>query len=175
MGDPRRFDLFANFIVDNFPSAKTVYDVAGGMGYLTMELTLRGVDSIVIDPRRTSLHKKDRVICRRKSLDIKRVVSLFPSSSLKSDADLVVGMHPDEATIPIVRYAVENNLPFAIVPCCRKGHEIWLRNHLKRWSTFIEFMKTMAEKADYDVREGRLRMNGKNLVIYGYPSIRSAL
>lgn len=30
----------------------------------------------------------------------------------------VIGLHPDQATEPIVDFALKNNKPFAVVPCC---------------------------------------------------------
>jgi hypothetical protein len=40
------------------------------------------------------------------------------SSSSSSGFSLVIGLHPDEATEPIVDYALEAGLPFAVMPCC---------------------------------------------------------
>lgn len=37
---------------------------------------------------------------------------------LYSNCSLVVGLHPDQATEFIVDYAVQQQLPFAVVPCC---------------------------------------------------------
>lgn len=39
-------------------------------------------------------------------------------SSLLSTASALVGMHPDEATEPIVDAALRHRRPFAVVPCC---------------------------------------------------------
>jgi len=39
-------------------------------------------------------------------------------TALKQEGTLLVGMHPDEATEPIVDYALAKGLPFAILPCC---------------------------------------------------------
>lgn len=36
----------------------------------------------------------------------------------KARCDVVVGMHPDQATEPIVDFALAAGKPFAIVPCC---------------------------------------------------------
>ena len=38
--------------------------------------------------------------------------------ALWGDASIVVGMHPDEATEPIVDMALAAGKPFAVVPCC---------------------------------------------------------
>lgn len=37
---------------------------------------------------------------------------------LFSDCSLVVGLHPDQATEPILDFAVQQRLPFAVMPCC---------------------------------------------------------
>jgi hypothetical protein len=37
---------------------------------------------------------------------------------LLEDCSIVVGLHPDQATEPIVDFALENNKSFAVVPCC---------------------------------------------------------
>ena len=51
MGDPRRFDLFANFIANLVPPAERltmrVADVAAGKGYLSWALRAHGFRNIV--------------------------------------------------------------------------------------------------------------------------------
>jgi len=45
----------------------------------------------------------------------------FPTGAhaqLWRDVSIVVGMHPDQATEPIVRAALREGKPFAVVPCC---------------------------------------------------------
>jgi hypothetical protein len=37
---------------------------------------------------------------------------------LFKDCSLVVGLHPDQATEPILDFAVQQQLPFAVMPCC---------------------------------------------------------
>jgi hypothetical protein len=39
-------------------------------------------------------------------------------AAAKARCDLVVGMHPDQATEPIVDFALKAGKPFAVVPCC---------------------------------------------------------
>ncbi|KAF9080917.1 hypothetical protein BGX23_001513 [Mortierella sp. AD031] len=38
-------------------------------------------------------------------------------------ASILIGMHPDQATEPIVTMALKHNKPFAVVPCCVFAHE----------------------------------------------------
>jgi hypothetical protein len=40
------------------------------------------------------------------------------SRSGSKGCSLVVGLHPDQATEPILDYAVQEGCPFAVVPCC---------------------------------------------------------
>jgi hypothetical protein len=37
---------------------------------------------------------------------------------LYSDCSLIVGLHPDQATEPILQLSVQQQLPFAVMPCC---------------------------------------------------------
>ena len=55
----------------------------------------------------------------------RQICSLFdetfargPHAALFREASIVVGMHPDQATEPIVRAALRAGKPFAVVPCC---------------------------------------------------------
>lgn len=42
--------------------------------------------------------------------------------TLLSDCSVVVGMHPDEATEPLVDFAIQLKKPWAVVPCCVFAH-----------------------------------------------------
>ncbi|KAG0300999.1 hypothetical protein BGZ98_008708 [Dissophora globulifera] len=42
---------------------------------------------------------------------------------LVSRASIVIGLHPDQATEPIVRAALEAGKPFAVIPCCVFGRD----------------------------------------------------
>ena len=53
--------------------------------------------------------------------DVKTNTSIGASEGLraaKRRCDVVVGMHPDQATEPIVDFSLRHKKPFAIVPCC---------------------------------------------------------
>ena len=66
---------------------------------------------IVVDPKPRQ---------KPKNKNIKLRGGLF-FSNCNLDADLIIGMHPDEATGEIIEYARLKNIPFAIVPCCAVG------------------------------------------------------
>jgi len=83
MADLQRFSYFANFISTRF-EAQRVYDIAGGMGKLNVELTSLGRQVMTFDKR----HKHLPVPYAQREFTL-----LEPC-----EADMVVGMHPDGAT-----------------------------------------------------------------------------
>lgn len=156
MGDSRRFDLFAKFIRDNFPNCKNIADVAGGQGYLQIALRNYGYNVITFDKR-----KGKRSITGKFEYQYR-----YFDSSVKGNFDLIVGMHPDEATDVIIVEAAKRNIPFAIVPCCIKPSAVVYRGQYK-YDEWVKHLKNVAQKLGYDVYEKQLKMSGRNLVIYG--------
>ncbi len=146
MADKRRFELFAQFIVTHF-AAPRIYDVAGGMGRLNAELTRLGRQVTTFD-------------CRHKRLDVTYSTQEF-NLETPCACDLVVGLHPDGATRPIVEYAAHHRLPFAIVPCCADNgmsYKPWMR-----------FLAAFAEERGMVVERHDLPMDGRSTVIVGRP------
>lgn len=99
MGDSNRFQVMANFIKRNFRPCR-IADVAGGEGQLTKILNSMGFNSIVIDPRKIKNNVPHIRSCYKNNMD--------------DDFDLIIGLHPDEATETICH----SSKPFIIVPCC---------------------------------------------------------
>lgn len=153
MGDIKRAAIFADFIERNYPPDRfrRVLDVAGGAGYVSVELTKRGYDCVIVDPRRTAPAKRDRSMLGR----IERRLELFEAEMAK-DADLVVAMHPDGATEAATRACVY--APALIVPCCNywDGHEGPIEGAVRN---------TMMKLAN--CWEAELPMKGKRLVLVG--------
>ncbi|KAF9921496.1 hypothetical protein FBU30_008452 [Linnemannia zychae] len=58
-----------------------------------------------------------------------RIQAMMDDQFLKTHQDLVgtasimVGLHPDQATEPIVRAAIQSKKPFAVIPCCVFGRD----------------------------------------------------
>lgn len=145
MADKRRFELFARFLKERFPGARRLYDVAGGMGKLNVELTRCGFAAITYDVR----HKRLPVAFaeRRFTLDE------------PCECDLVVGMHPDGATRLIIEYAAKHRRPFSIVPCCSDDGS--------PYKTWMKVLQGLAERAGFRVEENVLTMVGRARVITG--------
>ncbi|KAF9925300.1 hypothetical protein FBU30_004937 [Linnemannia zychae] len=63
-------------------------------------------------------------------------------------ASILIGMHPDQATEPIVTMALKHNKPFAVVPCCVFAHENPDRRLANGGTvnTTLEFIQYLTEK-----------------------------
>ncbi len=116
MADKRRFDLFAQLLVAEFPASR-IYDVAGGQGKLNESLTRLGKRVTTFDLR----HKRLAVTYEQRPFTLDE----------PCECDLVVGMHPDGATRLIIEYAARHRVGFAVVPCCSDNgmpYRPWMRH-----------------------------------------------
>jgi len=137
-----------------------ILDAAGGAGHVSLALSLRGIQSTIVDPRPTigKLPGRDRKVLKKSKSKVpfstyrawfgdkpKGVDTVFregrnssetflpesernehklPICSISSDDKLlpncaaIVALHPDEATGIIVQTAVQNKIPFCVIPCC---------------------------------------------------------
>jgi len=157
MGDSRRFDVFAKWIKKNFPNVENIADVAGGKGYLSLALKEQGFNVVCYEPKK-----------RRENVSRINVKRRLFNDKVKEDFDLLVGMHPDEATDVIITEAVKREIPFAVVPCCVKPCAItyWGKHTYQHW---LNHLTREAEKRSYEVMKGQLKMSGKNIVLAGRP------
>ena len=104
-GAPGRFEAVAAFICDRYgPEVRYVADVAGGQGMLTRLLRKKyNLEAEVVDPRGHTLKG-------------------VPGRAAYFDADdaayydLVVGLHPDQATRAVAEAALVR--PAILIPCC---------------------------------------------------------
>jgi|SRR6218665_1682039 len=145
MADKRRFDLFAQFLVERF-AASRVFDIAGGQGRLNQALSQRGCTVTTFD-------------LRHKRLPVRYAERLFTLDE-PCECDLLVGMHPDGATRVIIEYAAKHRLPFAVVPCCSDNgmpYNPW-RRHLAELARGLGFPL---------VEEHVLPMEGRATVVFG--------
>ena len=145
MADKRRFDLFAQFIVERFPAPR-IFDIAGGQGRLNESLTRLGREVTTFD-------------LRHKHLPVRYAQRMFTLEEPR-ECDLLVGMHPDGATRIIIEYAAKHRLPFAVVPCCSDNsmpYNPW-RRHLADLAR---------EQGFTSVEEHELPMEGRARVVLG--------
>lgn len=157
MGDSRRGQIFAQFIVRQFPKARCILDIASGKGQVARKLVNKGkvVTAMEAYPRLEG----------RAHPRIKYIAGYFTEDSEVGVHDLIVGMHPDEATSEIIRYATLHMIPFAVVPCCVKGrHSTGLR-----YVGWLLKLEDLARHGGMDVCRMQLKITGKNTVIVGKP------
>ena len=83
------------------------------------------------------------------------------------DCDVLVGMHPDQATEPIIDAALRLNKPFAVVPCCvfpdlfpervaRDGAPV------RSYAQFLEYLRSK----DPGIETAYLPFQGRSRVLY---------
>lgn len=114
-GDPQRFEILAEFINEQYGTGiRYVADVAGGRGMLCRMLQKRyNYECEVIDPRGWTLKGVTG-----------REVEFAPGQA--NYYDLIVGLHPDEATRPVAEAALVR--PTILIPCCN----FWAEEKLGR-------------------------------------------
>jgi hypothetical protein len=152
MADKRRFDLFADWVVDHLGGPR-VFDVAGGQGKLNQALTSRGCEVTTFD-------------LRHKRLPVNYAQRMFTLEE-PCTADLVVGLHPDGATRIIIEYAACHGLPFAVVPCCSDNSMSY-----KPWMRHLEELARSSGRFER-VEDTALQMEGRARVLWGVPLKRT--
>lgn len=151
MGDVNRNWTFCNWICKQFPKAKSVLVVADGKGELARKLANKGFQVRVIEASPRFSGRNHPNITYQKG---------FFTPNTPFDEDLIVGMHPDEATIPIVLAARKQAKPFAVVPCCiTTEYSKGIEGNYHAW---IDRIKSFAPGC----KEGLLKFSGRNLVLY---------
>ena len=153
-----------------------ILDVAGGRGDLSFELSFKfGLKCIIIDPRPQKFRRWQLKMINKsngtgKPLHIEGLFDEFFFDQHKvnvNDIRLVIGLHPDEATEPLVDTALRNNLNFAVIPCCvfsQKFPQRRLKDNVEpvSYELFCDFL---GEKSD-SIREDLLPFLGRNKVLY---------
>ena len=151
MGDSLRNVVLTDFIRKNF-SVNNVLVVADGKAELARKLANKEYRVRVIEAKPRFEGRKHPLITYQKGW-------FDEDSEVKEE--LIVGMHPDHATIEIILAANKNNLPFVIVPCCILGRKE-IVNGVNGFQGWVKVLKRLAGEC----RETTLKFSGKNLVLY---------
>lgn len=159
MGDPRRFDLFSKLIERAHPAREmSIADVASGKGALQAALRQRGYRSVISwDTRKRNAKTRP---CYR--------FGKFDHRNAPRGYDLVIGMHPDQATDQIIAYAAKHRVPFVVCPCCLlpTASTFWGPHTFSGWvDHLIEFARAGRMKVEME----SLPMVGRNVVLLGVP------
>jgi hypothetical protein len=113
---------------DALAAGDGVLDVAGGAGGVSFELHCKWrIPVTTVDPRPAHLSREQHAFLAAAGVDPgapgalpRHEAMLFEARSWSRfrGASLILGMHPDQATEPIVDAAAAFGVPFAVVPCC---------------------------------------------------------
>lgn len=109
-GDPARFEVLAAYIADRYGRrVRYVADVAGGRGMLSRILAKKyNYEAEVVDPRGWVLRG-----VRNQAAELDPALAAY--------YDLIVGLHPDQATRAVARAALVR--PAVLIPCCNYWSE----------------------------------------------------
>jgi predicted esterase len=183
--------LLSVFGAEVLGAAHGVLDVAGGRAGLSFELHVRQrVTCTLLEVRESVLlksHQRRALAKLSKASDgvppIPHVHAMLDESfmgsaegaALLAGSSALVGMHPDEATEPIVRAALRFNKPFAVVPCCvfpsaNSGRRLHSGEPVETYEAFCQFLLELAPGSEW----GFLPFLGRNRVIYRRPAGRQA-
>jgi hypothetical protein len=93
-------------------------------------------------------------------------------STLLSTASALVGMHPDEATEPIIDAALRHGRPFAVVPCCVFARALPKvmpggRGSVQTYEQLLEYLQAKHPA----IQRARLPFTGRNVVLFWAPSM----
>ncbi len=158
MGDKRRFYELAKFIKNNFPDENLkIADIASGKGYLQVALREQGYKHVI------SYDKRSKNTVNKKKY--KQVYRLF-SNKETTEFNLLVGLHPDEATDVIITEAARRKISFVIVPCCTKTTvtTFWGHNSYANWMKHLE---DYAKLLKFNITTTRIPISGRNVVMKG--------
>ena len=148
--------MFAKYVDRHFPTAHEVLLVADGNLVTARELYNR-YSLTVIDPDIRSKHKTRRY---------SKIIGKPFFAQMKINCDVIIGMHPDEATGEIIDYAIANKKPCAVVPCCMKGKYSETCKGKQRW---VKHLKNILIQKGFSVEIHMLPIHGDNQVILARP------
>lgn len=167
-----------------------VLDVAGGDGELAFQLAnLNRVDVIGVDPASQRLDHSIRKLLAgfyHRTAPLLEYITCDPPLGMEeviippreqrewtggeldqeiTASRVIVGLHLDEVTEGVIDFALNNDLGFAVVPCCVFWKSAPHRSHIK---TYPEFIKYLVDKSDR-IRVQILPFQGRNIVLYALP------
>jgi len=194
-----RHKVFCEWLVENFGREALsrgcgVLDIAGGKGLITAELQENfGIPCTLIELKEAPKYVRNTGVSSTpwRKLEIPVLIGQFEELSFQRDADasfgpdelpqrlrdlctscsMFIGMHPDEATEPIVTTALSMRKPFAVVPCCvfpKKFPERKLPDGspVQSYEDFLQYLSAKHR----GIRRTRLNFYGRSEVLYWSPT-----
>ena len=158
MGDPKRGKEIASYIKKNFNPNLSILSIADGNLILAKEL-YHNYKVTVYDPdiRNNNRNVKSKI----------KIIGKIFTSDCKSKCDLIIGVHPDEATGEIIDYAIKNNTSCILIPCCVKGKYSSQCQNKHRW---VKFLANILIQNGFRTSINYLPITGDKLLIKAIPN-----
>ncbi|GMI36823.1 hypothetical protein TeGR_g13517, partial [Tetraparma gracilis] len=192
-----RSRVFAAFLLERFLSPAPpgpVLDVAGGSGEVAVRLSFcHRVECVLLEPREADLRrtfekrvlpflpKKHQARLRARApgeyeallaahLPSQRVARFLPGEPLLAGCSLLLGLHADEVTEPIVRAALAHGKACAVVPCC-VFPSLFKERRLPdgRQVRTVEQLVAYLVGLHPSLKARPLPFPGRNVAVYRYP------
>eukprot|EP01084_Bolivina_argentea_P159085 277086_1 len=194
----RRASKFTEWIINQFGhvlqrNKSIILDIAGGSGDMACLLTIKGYKVIVIDPFKPKQFPKWQIKklqnyfqSNRQYMYYQHIEELFNDrfifkySNIINKCDLMIGMHPDQATEFIVKYAKIFNKNIAVVPCCVFAMEFPHRMHkhndgnMENVNTYSQFIQYLLQ-INNNLQTDYLPFKGKNKILYATSVIDASI
>ena len=154
MGDSARNEVFASFVKRNWPKVERVLVVADGRGELARKLANKGFRVRIIEAQPRFVGRLHTRIEYEKG---------WFTRDTPVPEELIVGMHPDDATGEIVLAARNNGLPWAVVPCCIRGPEA---NGVDGYTAWLKKLMALDRTEGEEPLQTQLPMTGKSIVLW---------
>ena len=157
MGDPRRFDLMADLVMTRLPweGQPRIVDVAGGRGGMQAALRKRDFTNVV-----------SMDICHSYAKGRSGYKYGLFTRDEPAQFDLVVAMHPDDATDHAILYAVDHSIPWFVCPCCVRPAAVPCKSGRNDYWRWIDHLRTIGG-GQGTVETITLPMKGRNVALMG--------
>ena len=177
----QRSKIFADWLIDTYGKdylcrGTGVLDVAGGNGETCRHLTASGIPVSLLDPNpRCGDNPAFTIIPHPLNGNGSDLTSRNDEiGDIVRNCSFICGLHPDQATEPIVSLAERLDVKFAIIPCCVMPslfpHRVQKKHGdpVRSYSAFCQYLLDMAP-ANEEFLVDHLPFVGRNKVIYRSP------
>ena len=94
------------------------------------------------------------------------ICTMCSPDRLLSTCSAVIALHPDEATEPIVDFAVQHQIPFVVVPCCVFSrlfpNRLWKGSTVTSYHDFLDYLASKHSS----IQKSQLDFEGANIAVW---------
>ncbi|GAQ78338.1 hypothetical protein KFL_000110350 [Klebsormidium nitens] len=194
-GKAKRAQVFGDWVKETYergnPDLRVVDVAAGAHGELAFHLAEHGIFCTSVEPRERKLTKAQRKALAEKGVRLPKESTppalpqslvgahrrelfaddKFWTDVVRKEADILVGLHPDQVTEAIVDVALRAGVPFAVVPCCVfpklfPDRRIGDGRPVITYEDFVEYLQRKGKAHGKVVEKATLKFAGSNTVLF---------